>query len=527
MFIENLFEGDARRVLVIYPGRFQPFHKGHRSVVDYLNKKFGAANVYIATSDKVDPPRSPFNFKEKLEMMKLTGIDPSRVVQTRSPYRANEIVDKYDPNTTVLFFAVSEKDMAEDPRFSFKPKKDGSPAYMQKAPDNLSKAETLDKHAYIMAVPTLNFKVMGKPMKSATEVRSMFASMDDQQKKQLINDLFGGYSDVVFNLMSEKITESFTPSDAIHPANVMHSMMKKRRGDRSIVRGGVNGIFDRAIISINNTLDQLQNVQPGSKADPTIYNRLKLSMARLQHQIEASELDEGMIKFDRNDPQNSDFAPPEGMGSMSLRGWKKNAIQAIQQAADKVKYFKDGGDGFDWGQIQHLIGPRSALQAKIREIISGTEELQAMRKKGGRNSRNIKAESRKLRESKLLHREMKLIEAMDIPGIEILKLLKGKAVKTIIQRISGEGYASCTELGDHYDCQIEPGRNPEAIRDRYLQQGWDVAPEMQEAIEPTVEEEDVFVDTEIDNAPDEQDEEETIEQRLHKKWGFQQKKLKY
>jgi len=68
--------------VVIYPGRFHPFHKGHKSVYDALVKRFGKNRVYIATSNKVDPPKSPFTFDEKRAMMALTGVDPSRVVQT-------------------------------------------------------------------------------------------------------------------------------------------------------------------------------------------------------------------------------------------------------------------------------------------------------------------------------------------------------------------------------------------------------------------------------------------------------------
>ena len=119
--------------VVIYPGRFHPFHKGHKSVYDTLIKRFGKQNVFISTSNKIDPPKSPFSFEEKRAMMALTGIDPSRVVQVKNPYQATEITDSYDENNTILLFAVSDKDMEEDPRFSFKPKKDGGPSYFQPA----------------------------------------------------------------------------------------------------------------------------------------------------------------------------------------------------------------------------------------------------------------------------------------------------------------------------------------------------------------------------------------------------------
>lgn len=209
MLISQLFEdGNQKQLLVVYPGRFQPFHKGHKAVYDYLCKKFGFDNVFIATSDKVAPPKSPFNFREKLELMKLTGINPSRVVQTTDPYKALELTSHFDPSSTVILFAVSEKDMTEDPRFKSWKKKDGSPTYFQPAPENLANCETFDKHGYILTVPTFNFNVLGQPMRSASEFRANFAQADDETKKALIKDLFGKYTDSAMHLMSSKIHES-------------------------------------------------------------------------------------------------------------------------------------------------------------------------------------------------------------------------------------------------------------------------------------------------------------------------------
>lgn len=205
MFLFDLFEDQAKRVVVVYAGRFQPFHKGHKAVYDYLTQKFGRENVYISTSDKVDPPRSPFNFQEKVTMMKLTGINPSNVIQSAQPYRSEELVSKLDPSNTIILFAVSQKDMDTDPRFSFNAKKDGSPSYFQPKPQSLRQAQTLDKHGYIMVVPTFDFTVLGKPMEGATEIRTEFANSDDETKRAIIKDLFGNYSDEVFHLMNTKV----------------------------------------------------------------------------------------------------------------------------------------------------------------------------------------------------------------------------------------------------------------------------------------------------------------------------------
>lgn len=205
MFVADLFE-DPVNILVVYPGRFQPFHKGHKAVYDGLVAKFGRDRVFISTSNKVDPPRSPFSFSDKSVFMTLTGVPMDRVVESREPYKVPELTAIHPAESTVLIFAVSEKDMAEDPRFKMGVKKDGNPTYFQPMPGNLNDAATLDQHGYIMTVPTVDFTVLGSPMRSATEVRKQYAEADKETRKKIIADLFGRYSEEARHIMDSKLT---------------------------------------------------------------------------------------------------------------------------------------------------------------------------------------------------------------------------------------------------------------------------------------------------------------------------------
>lgn len=194
-----------KNIIVVYPGRFQPFHQGHAAVYNSLKKKYGVDNVYICTSNKVELPKSPFTFHDKVEMIALTGIDACRVIQSSQPYRAPEILSLYNQQSTVILFAVSVKDMLDSPRFSFTPKKDGSPSYFQPLPADISHAKTSDVHGYIITVPTFNFDVLNLPVSSATEIRSRFANADRRTKKYMVTSLFGKYNTDVYNIMNEKI----------------------------------------------------------------------------------------------------------------------------------------------------------------------------------------------------------------------------------------------------------------------------------------------------------------------------------
>lgn len=195
MRLIDLFENENSSLVLIYPGRFHPFHIGHKSVYDHLKKQYPGAHVYVATSTKTDANKSPFAFEEKKEMMKLAGVDPNSIVQSVSPYRADEILQNYDLRNTVVAWAVSEKDMAEDPRFSFpstgmKTKKNGEPAFMQKW-QGIDNAETADKHGYILTVPTMPFSIMGNTVTGATQIRAMISNANDNELIEILTDLYG------------------------------------------------------------------------------------------------------------------------------------------------------------------------------------------------------------------------------------------------------------------------------------------------------------------------------------------------
>ena len=197
----------GKKTFVIYPGRFHPFHKGHKGVYNYLSSKYGGNDVYITTTDVVELPKSPFSFDEKVKMMTLTGVPLNKIIKVKNNYNLQSLVGQIpiDINRDSIIFAVSEKDMAEDPRFSKFTKKDGSAAYLQPIPKNLTKLQPAINHGYIDTVPTTDFTVLGKPARSASELRSQYAKLNPQQRKSFITDLFGKYDDGVYNIMNNKL----------------------------------------------------------------------------------------------------------------------------------------------------------------------------------------------------------------------------------------------------------------------------------------------------------------------------------
>jgi len=149
MFIADLFESYVAeagpQLVVLYPGRFQPFHLGHGEVFRSLQSKFGRDSVYIATSNKVELPKSPFNFSDKSTLMHAAGIPSDRILEVVSPYKLPE--PQFNPANSIFIVAVGAPD-----RERLRPdsvKKDGTPGYF-KTFESLDKCTTADKHGYVI-----------------------------------------------------------------------------------------------------------------------------------------------------------------------------------------------------------------------------------------------------------------------------------------------------------------------------------------------------------------------------------------
>jgi hypothetical protein len=168
--------------IVIMPGGFHPFHAGHMALYDAAREAFPSADVFVAATD--DTSGRPFPFAVKKFLAQQAGVPGNRFIRVKSPFRAEEITQMYDPNDTQLIFVRSEKDKDVQPRAGGT-KRDGTPAYLQ--PYKRNGLEPFSKHGYMAYLPTVQF---GPGMTSATEIRAKWPEMEPEQKMQLVKILY-------------------------------------------------------------------------------------------------------------------------------------------------------------------------------------------------------------------------------------------------------------------------------------------------------------------------------------------------
>ena len=201
-FLVESILGEAESVdnkVVVYSGRFQPFHKGHYATYSHLVKKFGKNNVYIGTSNKTDNNKSPFNFKEKVMIItKMFGIPSNKIIQVKNPYVPTEVLKKFDKDTTAFITVVGKKDASRLGGKFFTPYK-----------DNLD-FEGYEDRGYVYIAPNQSNPISG------TEVRNGLKSGSDDDKKVFFTKrAYPKFDKKIFDFITNTLNEDFTISKEV------------------------------------------------------------------------------------------------------------------------------------------------------------------------------------------------------------------------------------------------------------------------------------------------------------------------
>jgi cytidyltransferase-like protein len=206
MKISQILEGleKHKKLVVVYGGRFQPFHKGHYEAYKWLCKKFGEHNVWISTSNKTnfDPKKgdiSPFSFKEKKEIIvSLYDINQRRIIQCKNPaFKPDEVFKMYKGFPIVFVNAVGKKD---EERY-----KSGTFYKPLPRPFQMKEVETLetveDGSGYYIDIPMQVKDISG------TEVRDTLIKAHGDEREEAFKKFFGRYDSTIDLLFVSKLKD--------------------------------------------------------------------------------------------------------------------------------------------------------------------------------------------------------------------------------------------------------------------------------------------------------------------------------
>lgn len=198
--------------VIIYPGRFQPMLSHHAEVYKQLKSQFPDAEVFVGTSDKVEAPKSPFNFKEKQAIATAHGLPADHVLMAARPYHKDDYAKYFDENNTIIIFAVGEKDLDRFPfnnvdaktGLDMTVKGEPRPKYYQKINTLQADPRPMSERGYITLAPTI---MTGDEVASASAFRqALIDAPNEEAAKQVFQKQFGNYDDKIFKLIYSKVT---------------------------------------------------------------------------------------------------------------------------------------------------------------------------------------------------------------------------------------------------------------------------------------------------------------------------------
>ena len=267
---------NPKNTVAIFSGRFQPFHAGHYSIYKSLVDKFGKDNVYIASSNSMDDVKSPFNFRDKKNIMTtMFGIPTNKVVQVKNPYAPTEILDRL-PKDTKYVTAVSQKD-AERLEKGGKYFKN-----YDKIPDN--KKKSYKDEGYFIVAPEMQLKVNGKNI-SGTQLRATFGSdsVTLPEKKKIFQQIYPKFDKDVFAKIvvttkkSEKIkkgTES-KPKQADTKKQLSPDVLNKNPKVRKLLSTTIKNPETGRMIKVSSALRYDKKSKVRQNVDRMIKQQLK------------------------------------------------------------------------------------------------------------------------------------------------------------------------------------------------------------------------------------------------------------
>jgi len=202
MLIEHILKEGVSDIAVFYGGRFQPMHKAHQDVYNHLINKFGADNVFIATTfsqkatkahGKGDYSSDPFTFDEKASIMnKMFNIPGDKIINT-NPYRPDLAAIGKDPSTTATILVYGAKDADRLATGT---------GFLHKMPEDMEElVPTSNDRGYVYVAPLMQGGM------SASDFRQTMASeASPEQKQQEFTKFFGKMDPQVFGFIEERLT---------------------------------------------------------------------------------------------------------------------------------------------------------------------------------------------------------------------------------------------------------------------------------------------------------------------------------
>ena len=322
--VQYIIESTQLRPVVIYGGKFQPFHKGHYEIYEKLVKEFGKDNVFISTADinkaklkqKAYSENHIFTFDEKVKIMEtMFNIPAKQIIKAgRTPYLPSwrEIPVEGSNYAYITVCGMKDKD-----RFD---RLGNENMVFEQYEPGMQLQSCLDhKYYYIVENEKVNL--------SATEVRNYFREHDEQEKIEFFKDIYGKFNQEIFDLVNNRINRIF-----------------ESLKDEFIVEGKVAGHIQHLHNDMDLTLEELEDI-----IDKGFSSNLEQAVEKVDGNPLAMTYRNGEFLFAWNgNPKNIDELELEFFRDLPKKVYR-NACERL------IRAFKDNPNTEKWFEGKKLL----------------------------------------------------------------------------------------------------------------------------------------------------------------------------
>lgn len=280
-------------IIGIYPGTFQPPTLGNYRAYELLKKHTGV-NTFVTTNDVINLPNSPLTFQDKQQIWTRHGVPIDKVVMSKDPTMAAEVLQKFGPDRTVVIFAMTKKDAQtalQDPSGKF-----------VIFNGLLSNMESMNKQAYVFIIPDevlyINKEITPDIIRKAFGSKSL----SEEKKKSFFKQLFGWYDISLFDLIKKKFAEAGTVKERM---NESIGLPIVRRTLKTFVKEILDELITPQAVQQNIATDVDQQAAALSPSDAAKQARLKKDLARKKLKDLQTQLDLRKKKQDNDKKQGN------------------------------------------------------------------------------------------------------------------------------------------------------------------------------------------------------------------------------
>ena len=199
------------KTIGIYPLQGQPPHLGYKKAYEKL-KHYAGPDTFVVTTDFDPSVKAPLHFGDKEQILARHNIPSSHIKKVKDLKNPIEVLDNFDPETTVVIFAMNKTEASRILQ---------SNPYFKSFTSSESHLLPFKHHSYIIIVDDsliAKDKEGKQKVYTSKNIREALGShrFTKNQKEKWFKTFFGWFDLGLFELLKNKYTHAHQ-SDVFEP----------------------------------------------------------------------------------------------------------------------------------------------------------------------------------------------------------------------------------------------------------------------------------------------------------------------